>query len=142
MKNLTLILISFLVISCQSNSKIIGEYLTNSADSTEYIFNFKNKQYTKRLRSGSFAKGKFELLALSSEKTLLVCNDVIWKRTNDFYNEQDKDGDSIVDKFFYGYKNLGATVFEITSKDATLRYRKTYSNDLQKTESEGVLIKR
>lgn len=142
MKNLTLVLISFFVISCKSNSKLIGEYLTNSANGTEYIFNFKNKQYTKRLPSGSFAKGKFEILTLSSEKTLLVCNDKIWKRTDDFSNEQDKAGDSIVDKFFNGYKNLGETVFEITSKEANLLYRKTYTNDLQKTESEGILIKR
>lgn len=141
MKSIIILLISFLVISCKSNSKLIGEYQTNSSGNTEYIFNLSNKQYTQKLGNRGYAKGKFKILVLSSEKTLLVCNDMILKKIDGFIKEKENASDSISIFNLNGYKNLGSTVFEITSKEETLTYRKTYTNDLKKTESEGALIK-
>lgn len=142
MKNIIIFLISFLVISCKTNSKLIGEYQTNSSDSTYYNFNMNDKKYTQKLENGSFAKGKFKILVLSSEKTLLVCNDMILKRTDGLIREKNNAGDSVVVGTYDGYQNLGSTVFEITSKEEILEYRKTHANELQKTESKGILIKR
>jgi hypothetical protein len=100
-----------------------------------------DKKFSHKLGNGSLSNGKFKILVLSSEKTLLVCNDMILKRSDGFIKEKNKAGDSVVVGTFDGYKNLGSTVFEITSKGETLNYRKTYTNELQKTESGGILIK-
>ena len=140
MKSIIIFLISFLVISCKTNSKLIGEYQTNSSDSIHYNFNMNNKMYTHKLGNGSFAKGKFKIIVLSSEKTLLICNDMILKKTDGLIGMKNNDRDSVVVGNFDGYKNLGSTVFELTSKGEILNYRKTYTNELQKTESGGVLI--
>ena len=142
MKIFTYTLILFLLISCKTNSKLTGKYQANLSDSTNYIFNFTNKQFTHKLQSGNLAKGKFKTLVLSSEKTLLVCNNVIFKRSGGLIKETNSTGDSITIGTFIGYKNFGATVFEITSKKDSLSFRKTYANELQKTESEGTLIKK
>ena len=141
MKSIILILTIFLVISCSSNSKLTGEYQANLSDSTHYTFNLGNKQFTHKWQSGVFSKGKFKILDLSSEKKLLVCNELIIKRGGGLIREKNSLGDSITIGTYTGYKNLGTTVFEITSKEKTLLYRKTYANALQKTESEGILIK-
>ena len=141
MKSIIFILISFLIISCRTNSKLIGEYQANLSDSTHYIFNLTNKQYTHKWPGGKLSKGKFKVLNLSSEKKLLVCNELVLKRGGGLIKEANGSGDSITIGAYMGYKNFGATVFEITSTEKTLKYRKTYVNELQKTESEGTLIK-
>lgn len=142
MKNILFLLISLLVISCKTNSKPVGEYQINLSDSTYYTFNLANKKYTKKLSSGSIAKGKFKILDLSSEKKLFVCNEMILRRANGLIKETNSSGDSITIGTYSGFKNLGATVFEITSKNDILFYRKTHVNYLQDTESEGILIKK
>ena len=142
MKIFTYILISFLLISCKTNSKLTGKYQANLSDSTNYIFNMTNKQFTHKLSSGTLAKGKFKTLVLSSEKKLLVCNDIVFKRSGELIKEKNSTGDSITIGTFSGYKNFGATVFEITTKKDSLLIRKTYANKLQKTESKGILIKK
>lgn len=141
MKSIIFILISFLIISCRSNSKLTGDYKANLSDSTHYTFNLDNKQYTHKWPNGKFSKGKFKILDLSLEKKLLVCNELILKRAGGLIKEATNSADSITIGAYIGYKNFGATVFEITSKEKTLLYRKTYANELQKTESEGTLIK-
>ncbi|MBE8724005.1 hypothetical protein C4F50_03520 [Flavobacterium sp. KB82] len=92
--------------------------------------------------SGTIGKGKFKTFVLSSEKILIVCNDIIWKKNSGDIKEMNKTGDSIVVGVFDGYKNLGSTIFEITLKEKILSFRKTYVNQLQQTESEGTLIKK
>ncbi|RKR11237.1 hypothetical protein C8C83_2941 [Flavobacterium sp. 90] len=141
MKSIIFILISFLIISCRTNSKLRGEYQANLSDSTNYTFNLSAKQYTHKWPSGKFSKGKFKILDLSSKKKLLVCNEFVLIRVNGIIKEASGSGDSINIGTYSGYKNFGATVFEITSKEKTLQYRKTYANDLKKTESEGVMLK-
>lgn len=141
MKSIIFILISFLLISCRTNSKLTGEYQANLPDSTNYTFNLSAKQYTHKWPGGTFSKGKFKILDLSSEKKLLVCNELVLKRANGVIKEANGSGDSINIGTYTGYKNFGGTVFEITSKEKTLRYRKTYANELQKTESEGIMVK-
>ncbi|MNE39125.1 hypothetical protein D3C80_1330590 [compost metagenome] len=79
---------------------------------------------------------------LSPEKTLIVCSDIIWKKTSDDIEEMNNTSDSLVAAVFNRYKNLGSTIFEITSKEKKLSFRKTYTNQLQQTESEGALIKK
>lgn len=140
MKSIIILLISFLLISCKSNSKLIGEYKANLSDSTVYYFNLSKEQYIHKKKSGGFSKGKFKTLYLNSEKILIVCNDMTWKRTDGFIKEKNNSADSIVVGVWDGFKNLGSTVFEITSKEKTLLYRKTYTNELQKTDSEGILV--
>lgn len=141
MKNIIIILISFLVISCKTTSKLIGEYQANLSDSTHYAFNFANKQYTHKWPNGTFSKGKFKVLDLSSEKKLLVCDELIFKRANGLIKEANVTGDSIYVGTYFGHQNFGQTVFEITKTEKTLLYRKSYANKLQKTDSEGILIK-
>lgn len=141
MKNTFFLLISFLVISCKTNSKLVGEYQINLSDSTYYTFNLANKKYIKKLSSGSFAKGKFRILDLSSEKKLFVCNEIILRRANGLMKETNSSGDSITIGTFSAFKNLGATVFEITLKKDTLLFRRTHVNQLHETENEGILIK-
>ena len=142
MKNIFLFLITFLVISCKTNSKLMGEYQANLSDSTNYTFNFANKQYTHKWPNGTFSKGKFKILDLSSEKKLLVCNELIYKRANGVIREANISGDSINVGTYFAYQKFGKTVFEITSTEKTLLYRKTYADKLQKTDSEGILVKR
>ncbi|MDI9312557.1 MAG: hypothetical protein QM535_20265 [Limnohabitans sp.] len=140
MKIITFILFSFLLLNCKSNSKLIGKYQANLTDSTNYTFNLSNKKYTHKFHSGTVGKGKFKIIVLSSEKTLLVCNELVFKKGGGLIKETNSEGDSITVGTFNGYKNFGNTVFEITSKKDSLLFRKTYANKLQKTESEGILI--
>ncbi|URM35226.1 hypothetical protein [Flavobacterium anhuiense] len=102
----------------------------------------KSHNYSKKMASGTIAKGKFKTFVLSSEKTLIVCNDIILRKTSDDIEEMNDTGDSLVANLFNRFKNLGSTVFEITSKEKKLSFRKTYVNQLQQTESEGTLIKK
>lgn len=141
MKSIMILMICFLILSCKSNSKLIGEYQANISDSTHYTFNFATKKYTHKWPNGTFSKGNFKILDLSSEKKLLVCNEVVLKRGGGLVKEASSSGDSITIGAYMGYKNFGATVFEIGSKENPLLYRKTFANELQKTESEGILIK-
>ncbi|MNL33569.1 hypothetical protein D3C87_1554880 [compost metagenome] len=141
MKNIIILLISILVISCKSNPILTGEYQATLPDSTNYTFNLSKKQFTHKWKNGKISKGRFRTLIFSSEKSQLVCNEMILKKTDGFITETNASDDSIVMGVYDGYQRLGQTVFEITSKGKTLLYRKTYSNQLQKTESEGVLIK-
>lgn len=102
----------------------------------------KSHNYSKKMLSGTIGKGKFKTFVLSSEKTLIVCNDIILRKTSDDIEEMNDTGDSLVANLFNRFKNLGSTVFEITSKEKKLSFRKTYVNQLQQTESEGTLIKK
>ena len=141
MKRIIFILISFFIISCKTTSKLRGEYQANLSDSTHYLFNLANKKYIHKWSNGQLSKGKFKILNLSSEKKLFVCNELIFKRRGGLVKEATSSGDSITIGAYTGYENLDATVFEITSKEKNLLYRKTYINELQKTESEGILVK-
>jgi hypothetical protein len=138
-KNVVIILIVVLLSGCKSTSEIYGEYYTDSSDSLH--FNFKNHTYFKKLRNGK-ASGKFKTLILSKEKVLVVCNDMVLGRTSGTIKELANSGDSIPVGVWDGFKKLGSTVFEITiSKDSSLTYRKTYTNELTQTLSEGKLIR-
>lgn len=142
MKSITIFLISFLVISCKTNSKLVGEYRANLSDSIYYTFNFTNKQYMHKWTNGTFSKGKFKILDLSSKKKFLVCDELIYKRANGGIKETNVSGDSINVGTYFGYQKLGQTVFEITSTEKTLLYRKTYTDKLEKTDCEGILVKK
>lgn len=102
----------------------------------------KSHNYSKKMLSGTIGKGKFKTFVLSSEKILIVCNNIIWKKNSGDIKGMNKTGDSVVVGVFDGYKNLGSTIFEVTSKEKKLLFRKTYVNQLQLTESEGTLIKK
>ncbi|WP_428228942.1 hypothetical protein [Flavobacterium sp.] len=142
-KYILLLLLSILINSCKSESILTGrKYQTDSINENIYTFDMKSHNYSKKMVSGTIGKGKFKTFVLSSEKILIVCNDIIWKKTDTDIKEMDKTGDSVVVGVFDGYKNLGSTIFEITSKEKKLLFRKTYVNQLQQTESEGALIKK
>lgn len=132
-----------ILISCKSESILTGrKYQTDSVNESIYTFDMKSHNYSKKMVSGTIGKGKFKTFVLSSEKILIVCNDMIWKKTSGDIKEMNKTGDSVVVGVFDGYKNLGSTIFEITLKEKKLSFRKTYVNQLQQTESEGTLIKK
>lgn len=142
MKSIFFFLISFLLISCKTNSKLIGEYQAKLSDSSYYNFNFAKKQYTHKWPNGKLSKGKFKILDLASDKKLLVCNELIYKKVNGLIKEANENGDSINLGTYSGYQKFGQTIFEITSTEKTLHYRKTTANKLQITDSEGILIKK
>lgn len=136
-------LLSILINSCKSESILIGrKYQTDSVNESIYTFDMKSHNYSKKMNSGTIEKGKFKTFVLSSEKILIVCNDIIWRKTGSDIKEMDKTGDSVVVGMLDGYKNLRSTIFEITSKEKKISFRKTYVNQLQQTESEGTLIKK
>lgn len=141
-KAILLLLLSILINSCKSEAIMNGKYQTDSVNEGVYTFDMNNHNYSKELKNGTIAKGKFKTFVLSSEKVLIVFNDIILKRTSGDVKEANKVGDSIVIGVFDGYKNLGSTIFEITSKEKKILFRKTYVNQLEKTESEGTLIKK
>jgi len=140
-KTILLLLFVILIISCKSEAIMTGKYKTDSINESVYTFDMNKHNYSIELSNGTIAKGKFKTFILSSEKTLIVFNDIILKRTGGDVKEANKAGDSIVIGVLDGYKNVGSTVFEITSKEEILSFRKTYVNQLQQTESEGTLIK-
>lgn len=143
MNKYILLLLLSILISCKSESILTGrEYQTDSINESIYTFDMKSHNYSKKMLSGTIAKGKFKTFVLSSEKTLIVCSDKNWRKTSDDIEEMNNIGDSLVAAMFNKYKNLGSTVFEITSKEKKLSIRKTYTNQLQQTEGEGVLIKK
>ncbi|KAF2329132.1 hypothetical protein [Flavobacterium nitrogenifigens] len=143
MNKYILLLILLILISCKSESILTGrKYQTNSVNEGIYTFDMKSHNYSEKKVSGTIAKGKFKTFVLSSEKTLIVCNDMILRKTSDDIEEMNNIGDSLVAAVFNRYKNLGSTVFEITSKEKKLSFRKTYVNQLQQTESEGTLIEK
>lgn len=132
-----------ILISCKSESILTGrKYQTDSVNENIFTFDMKSHKYSEKMASGSIGKGKFKTFVLSSEKILIVCNNMIWKKNSGYIKEMNKTGDSVVVGVFDGYKNLGSTIFEITLKEKKLSFRKTYANQLQLTESEGTLIKK
>jgi len=141
-KTILLLLLTILIQSCKSEAIMNGKYQTDSVNESVYTFDMNKHNYSKELNNGTIAKGKFKTYVLSPEKTLIVFNDIILKRTSGDVKEANKAGDSITIGVFDGYKNLGSTTFEITSKGENLSFRKTYLNQLQQTESEGTLIKK
>jgi hypothetical protein len=133
--------ISFAIISCKSSSDLKGIYQTISSDSKVYHFDMKNKKYNIEVKNEIEREGKFKTVKLSSKKTLIICSEMILKKTNGFIKELDKNGDSIVVGVYDGYKNLGATLFEITKDvNGSLSFRKTYVNEIKNTEIEGKLV--
>jgi hypothetical protein len=140
--NIIIILfLCFEIISCKPTSNLKGNYQTVSTDSLVYNFDMKNHKYQVKVNNKVKKKGKFKIVDLSSEKTLLICNEIIMKRTGGFIKELDKSGDSIVIGVYDGYKNLGPILFEITKDiNQNLSFRKTYVNELEETELEGKLI--
>ncbi|MCM0666553.1 hypothetical protein [Flavobacterium tyrosinilyticum] len=143
MNKYILLLILPILISCKSESILTGrKYQTDSVNEGIYTFDMKSHNYSEKRVSGTIGKGKFKTFVLSPEKTLIVCNDINWGKTSGDIKEMNKTGDSVVAGVFDGYKNLGSTIFEITSKEKKLSFRKTYTNQLQQTESEGALIKK
>lgn len=141
-KPILLLIFSILVFGCKSESNMTGKYQTDSVNGNEFTFDMYRYTYSEKMSSGSVIKGRFKIFILSSKKKLIICNDMIMKRTSGDIKESSNVGDSTVVGVWDGYKNLGSTVFEVTSKNETLLFRKTYVNQLQKTESEGVLIKK
>lgn len=143
MNKYILFLLLLILNSCKSEAIMAsGQYQINSVNEGEYTFDMNTCSYSIKTGNKSLAKGKFKVFVLSSEKILIVFNDIILKKTSGDVREMDKSGDSIVSHVFDGYKNVGSTIFEITSKQNILSFRKTYVNQLQKTESEGTLIKK
>ncbi|MNK98922.1 hypothetical protein D3C87_1193010 [compost metagenome] len=143
MKKYILLLPLSILISCKSESILTGrKYQTYSLNKSTYTFDMKRHSYSKQMGNGTLEKGKFKTFVLSPEKTLIVCSDIIWKKTSDDIEEMNNTSDSLVAAVFNRYKNLGSTIFEITSKEKKLSFRKTYTNQLQQTESEGALIKK
>jgi len=143
MKNLLLLaLFCFFIISCASKDKMTGTYKINFNKDNDYIFDMDNQSYTSVYKSGSIAKGKFKVVRLSSERILLVCNDLIFKNGHDYIKDINEKEDSVYIGVEHWYKNLGSTVFEINKKDTeNLKYRKTYGNQIEKTEETGILIR-
>jgi len=142
-KYILLLLLSILMNSCKSESILTArKYQTDFVNEGIYTFDMKSHNYSEKRVSGTIGKGKFKTFVLSSEKTLIVCNDIILRKTSDDIEEMNDTGDSLVANLFNRFKNLGSTVFEITSKEKKLSFRKTYANQLQQTESEGILIKK
>jgi len=141
-KYILLLVVFILVNSCKSEAFKIGKYQTDSVNGDDFTFDMYRHTYSKKNSSGSIAKGRFKTFILSPEKTLIICNDMILKRTSGDIKEANSVDDSVVKGVLDGFKNLGSTVFEITSKNEILLFRKTYVNQLQKTESEGILIKK
>lgn len=142
-KYILFLLLIILINSCKSEAIMAnGQYQINYVSENVYTFDMNTHSYSIKTGNGSLAKGKFKVFVLSSEKILIVFNDIILKKTSSDIREIDKTGDSIVSYVFDGYKNAGSTIFEITSKQNILSFRKTYVNQLQKTESEGTLIKK
>ncbi|KAF2081700.1 hypothetical protein [Flavobacterium sharifuzzamanii] len=143
MNKYILLLLLSILISCKSESILTGrKYQTDSVNEGIYTFDMKSHNYSEKRVSGTIAKGKFKTFVLSSEKTLIVCSDKNWKKTSGDIKEMNKTGDSVAVGVFDGYKNLGSTIFEITSQGKKISFRKTYLNQLQQTESEGILIKK
>ncbi len=143
MNKYILLLLLSILISCKSESILNArKYQTDCVNESIYTFDMKSHNYSKKMLSGTIGKGKFKTFVLSSEKTLIVCNDIILRKTSDDIEEMNDTGDSLVANLFNRFKNLGSTVFEITSKEKKLSFRKTYVNQLQHTESEGTLIKK
>ena len=138
-KFLVSLFLLLLITSCKTSSNLTGEYVTNNI---QYTFNMNNHSYIQKYNNGKFSKGKFKTIMLNSEKTLIVCNDMVFKRTDGILKEMNNCRDSIAIGVFDGYKNAGATIFEITLKDGNLLFRKTYANLLQETDGEGFLIKK
>jgi hypothetical protein len=141
-KTILLLTLTILIHSCKSDAIITGKYQTDSVNESVYTFDMNKHNYSEKMSSGTIAKGKFKTFVLSNEKTLIILNDIIYKRASGDVKEAKKTGDSIVIGVFDGYKKLGSTIFEITSKGENLSFRKTYLNQLQQTESEGTLIKK
>ncbi|WP_427873023.1 hypothetical protein [Flavobacterium sp. MMS24-S5] len=110
-KYILLLLLSSLI-SCKSESILTGrKYQTDSINEGIYTFDMKSHNYSKKMVSGTIGKGKFKTFMLSSEKTLIVCNDIILRKTSDDIEEINNTGDSLVATLFNRYKNLGFDSF-------------------------------
>ncbi|RZJ46460.1 MAG: hypothetical protein EOO44_22770 [Flavobacterium sp.] len=142
MKKIALVLCIFsLLLSCKTNQNIKGKYKTVSSDSLVYHFDTNTGKYFSEYNGQTKNKGTFKTTDLSFRKTLIICNEFIIKRTSDLIKEQNKDCDSITTGVSDGYKILGTTIFEITfSVDGNLKFRKTHSEQLHLTESQGTFI--
>jgi hypothetical protein len=144
MKVINTIIVLFLcceIISCKSSTNLKGNYQTISTDSLVYNFDMKHHKYQVEVNNIVKRNGKFKIVELSTEKTLLICNEIKFERAGGFIKELDKNGDSTVTGVYHGYKILGAVLFEITKDiNENLSFRKTYVNELKETEMEGKLI--
>ena len=131
----------FEIISCKSSAHLKGNYQTVYKDSLVYNFDMKRHKYQVEVNNKVKRNGKFKIVELSSEKTLLICNEMLIKRAGNFIKELNKSGDSTVVGVYDGYKNSGPLLFEITKDmNENLSFRKTYLNELTETEMEGKLI--
>jgi hypothetical protein len=139
-KCFALLFIIVLLISCKSSKVLVGKYQIVSVN-YNYIFDMNSQRYSSNNLNGNTSKGKFRIIPLSSQKMLIICNDLVFSKNADFIKELDKSsGDSINIGMYHSYKILGSTIFEIdvTNKDS-LTFRKTYSNELTKTKDIGTL---
>ncbi len=136
-----LFFICFEIVGCKSTLNFRGNYSTVSSDSLVYNFNMNNQKYTLEINNKVKRNGKFKIIELSSEKTFLICDEIMIKKTSGFEKALDISGDSIVIGVYDGYKNSGALLFEITKDNNNLLFRKTYLNELKTTEIIGKLVK-
>lgn len=142
MRNVLVILfIGFLILSCKPSEMIKGKYRTDSVNGNKYEFDTNSHKFSNQLNSGKITSGNFKIIYLSPERSLIICNDLIFKKNRVPFKELNEVSDSVYIGSFSTYKNLGATIFEINTKDKNnLTFRKTYANQLDETDDKGNFI--
>lgn len=138
---LFIVFIGFLILSCKPSEIIKGKYGTHSVNGNKYEFDTNSHKFSYQLNSGKIATGKFKIIHLSPERSLIICNNLIFKKNRVPFKELNEVSDSVYIGSYSTYKNLGATIFEINTKDKNnLTFRKTYANQLDETDDNGNFI--
>ncbi len=143
-KDIIAILFLLLLFGCKSNYGLTGTYKTEykkDVVQNEYIVNFTNHEYTEFYKNATcgaiYSKGSFKVLKLTDKKFLLVCNNFILEKENP--EEKIDTTENSPESYFRG-RSRSKTVFELTlSKTDSLYFRKTTTNQLDKTLSKGNL---
>ncbi len=130
-------IIGLIFISCAARKQLSGTYKTDYENGMSYVLNLKNNTYVWSTSNNGDHTGKFKVVTLSSTKKLIIFEDLIMSHTSNYIREIQENGDSI----FIDHSNFGSTVFEIDLQDKNnIKYRKTYSNELEKTKHRGKLF--
>lgn len=123
-----------LIFTSHKPKKIFGSYEIiydkefSARTNKDYLLNFNDNQYSKKLNSGNYAKGKFKIIEINTTKKIILLDNRIFKSKHN------------PEKF--EVEDLGKTRFEITEKNKdTLIFRETNSNKTEKIISEGIFVK-